>query len=46
VTAKMAMRFRTLEWLFPVALHNTEEALWLPAWSIQPLFELAKALGF
>jgi hypothetical protein len=27
--------FRTLEWLFPmvVALHNTEEAIWLPGWS-------------
>jgi hypothetical protein len=29
------MSFRNLEWLFPlvVALHNAEEALWLPAWS-------------
>ncbi len=29
------MNFRTLEWLFPVVLtlHNTEEAIWLPAWS-------------
>ena len=29
------MSFRTLEWLFPVviALHNAEEALWLPDWS-------------
>lgn len=29
------MRFRKLQWLFPlvVTLHNTEEAIWLPAWS-------------
>jgi hypothetical protein len=29
------MRFRMLQWLFPlvVTLHNTEEAIWLPAWS-------------
>jgi hypothetical protein len=31
------MRFRKLQWLFPlvVTLHNTEEAIWLPAWSLQ-----------
>jgi uncharacterized protein with HXXEE motif len=31
------MRFRKLQWLFPlvVTLHNTEEAIWLPAWSQQ-----------
>ena len=29
------MRFRNLEWLFPIVmtLHNAEEAIWLPAWS-------------
>ena len=29
------MRFANLEWLFPVLLilHNTEEAIWLPAWA-------------
>ena len=29
------VRFATLQWLFPVviALHNLEEALWLPAWA-------------
>ena len=29
------MGFATLQWLFPVviALHNLEEALWLPAWA-------------
>ena len=29
------MRFQTLQWLFPVvaALHNGEEAIWLPRWS-------------
>lgn len=29
------MRFQHLQWLFPVviALHNTEEAIWLPGWS-------------
>jgi hypothetical protein len=31
----METRFQTLQWLFPVVvtLHNTEEAIWLPAWS-------------
>ena len=31
----MAIGFQTLEWLFPivVALHNAEEAVWLPGWS-------------
>lgn len=31
------MSFQALEWLFPVvvALHNAEEALWLPAWSMR-----------
>jgi hypothetical protein len=31
------MSFQHLEWLFPavVALHNAEEALWLPGWSKQ-----------
>ncbi len=30
-----AIPFEKLLWLFPIAttLHNTEEALWLPAWS-------------
>ena len=29
------MRFASLQWIFPVviALHNLEEALWLPAWA-------------
>ena len=29
------VRFATLQWLFPVviALHNLEEALWLPGWA-------------
>ena len=29
------MQFRKLQWLFPIAvtLHNTEEAIWLPAWA-------------
>jgi len=29
------MSYQSLEWLFPVvvAVHNTEEAIWLPSWS-------------
>jgi hypothetical protein len=31
------MSFGNLEWLFPsvIALHNLEEAIWLPEWSRQ-----------
>jgi hypothetical protein len=30
------MDFRRLQWLFPiaVALHNAEEAIWMPAWDV------------
>jgi hypothetical protein len=29
------MSYQSLEWLFPIviAVHNTEEAIWLPGWS-------------
>lgn len=29
------MSFRSVEWLFPlaIAIHNAEEAIWLPSWS-------------
>lgn len=53
----VAMSFQKLQWLFPIAvtLHNSEEAIWLPAWlarhahlvPVQPnptLFRLAAAL--
>lgn len=31
----MSLSFRSMEWLFPlaIALHNAEEAIWLPGWS-------------
>lgn len=31
------MRFRKLQWLFPIAvtLHNTEEAIWMPEWALR-----------
>ena len=36
------MKFERLLWLFPiaVALHNLEEAIWMPAWDVQHAAEL------
>jgi hypothetical protein len=36
LTAEM-LQFKNLQWLFPiaVALHNGEEAIWMPAWDVQ-----------
>ena len=37
-----AISFQKLQWLFPIAvtLHNSEEALWLPAWWVRHASEL------
>jgi hypothetical protein len=35
-------QFKKLQWLFPVAvaLHNGEEAIWMPAWDVQHAAQL------
>ena len=41
-SVKVAMNFRRLQWLFPVAvaLHNGEEAIWMPGWDARHAAEL------